>query len=295
LTTYFGKVRNILIAILFINFLVAMSKIFYGYYTDTLSIQADGYHSLSDGIANIVGIIGIQIASKPPDKDHPYGHKKYENLASIVVAMMLVFISLTIIHGAYERFVTGAIPTITSISFLVMLIAMTISIIISVYELKKGKELNSEFLLADSVHTRSDVYSSVAVILGLAVIYAGYPLIDPIIAIIIAILIINAAYNIIRQNSESLCDASKLDNRSIKCLAELVDGVEDCHKVRTRGFSNDVHVDLHVTVSPALRTDEAHAIANEVENILETSFQEVTDVVVHVEPEFSIKDTKKEK
>lgn len=143
----FDKIRRILLVILVLNLLVAIAKIVYGSFTDTLSIQADGYHSLSDGISNIVGLIGIKIASRPPDRDHPYGHKKYESLASIGIAMMLVFISFELLHRSYERFVTGDIPTVTTMSFIIMVAAMLISIIISIYEKGKVRNLAVIFLL----------------------------------------------------------------------------------------------------------------------------------------------------
>ncbi|AEH61257.1 cation diffusion facilitator family transporter [Methanosalsum zhilinae DSM 4017] len=280
----FDKIRRILLVILVLNLLVAIAKIVYGSFTDTLSIQADGYHSLSDGISNIVGLIGIKIASRPPDRDHPYGHKKYESLASIGIAMMLVFISFELLHRSYERFVTGDIPTVTTMSFIIMVAAMLISIIISIYEKREGEKLGSDILIADSMHTKSDVYSTLAVIMGLVAIRAGYPIVDPLIALIIAIVIFHAAISIVRQSSQPLCDASRMDNRSIACLVGLVDGVVDCHNIRTRGTSGDVHIDLHVTVSPDMRTDEAHRVADNVEKILIDSFEDVTDVVVHIEP-----------
>lgn len=134
------------------------------------------------------------------------------------------------------------------------------------------------------MHTKSDVYSTLAVIMGLVAIRAGYPIVDPLIALIIAIVIFHAAISIVRQSSQPLCDASRMDNRSIACLVGLVDGVVDCHNIRTRGTSGDVHIDLHVTVSPDMRTDEAHRVADNVEKILIDSFEDVTDVVVHIEP-----------
>lgn len=134
----FEKVRKILIIILLLNLFVAISKIAYGIFSNTLSMQADGYHSLFDGVSNIIGIIGIQIASKPPDKNHPYGHSKYETMASIAIAMFLLFVGFEILHSSIDRFITESQPNITSISFIVMIATITINLFVTTYEHKKG-------------------------------------------------------------------------------------------------------------------------------------------------------------
>ncbi|MBN2487938.1 MAG: cation diffusion facilitator family transporter, partial [Methanosarcinaceae archaeon] len=149
----FGKIRVILFRILLLNLVVALAKIVYGMLTDTLSMEADGYHSLFDGVSNIVGLIGIQIASKPADKEHPYGHRKYETLASIAIAFLLIYVGFEIISSAINRFTTGMQPVVTSISFAVMIVTMAVNLFVTTYEHKQGLLLDSEILVADSMHT----------------------------------------------------------------------------------------------------------------------------------------------
>jgi cation diffusion facilitator family transporter len=280
----FEKVRKILIIILLLNLFVAISKIAYGIFSNTLSMQADGYHSLFDGVSNIIGIIGIQIASKPPDKNHPYGHSKYETMASIAIAMLLLFVGFEILHSSIDRFITESQPNITSMSFIVMIATITINLFVTTYEHKKGVQLNSEILIADSMHTKSDIYVSLSVILGLIAIEMGYPIIDPFIALIIAIVIVRSGILIIRQSSHTLCDVSRIDDDAICCIVESIEGVIECHKIRTRGGADDIHIDLHVNIHPDMHTDKAHALAHDVEKRLMESFTGVSDVVVHIEP-----------
>ena len=280
----FNKVRKILIIILLLNLFVAISKIAYGLISSTLSMQADGYHSLFDGVSNIIGIIGIQIASKPPDKNHPYGHQKYETMASIAIATLLLFVGFEILQSSIDRFTTGAQPNVTSMSFIVMVTTIGINLLVTTYEHRKGVQLNSEILIADSMHTKSDIYVSLSVILGLIAAKAGYPIIDPLIALVIAIVIVRAGILIIRQSSYTLCDVSRIDDEAICCIVEAMEGVIECHRIRTRGGANDIHIDLHVKVHPDMHTDKAHALAHDVEKQLKDNFDGVTDVVVHIEP-----------
>ena len=280
----FKEVRKILIIILLLNLFVAISKIAYGLISNTLSMQADGYHSLFDGVSNIIGIIGIQIASRPPDKNHPYGHRKYETMASIAIAMLLLFVGFEILYSSIDRFMTGAQPNITSMSFIVMITTIGINLLVTIYEHRKGVQLNSEILIADSMHTRSDIYVSLSVILGMIAIEMGYPIIDPFIALIIAIVIVRAGILIIQQSSQTLCDVSRINDDAICCIVEAMEGVIECHKIRTRGGVDDIHIDLHVKVRPDMHTDKAHALAHDVEKKLMDSFTGVSDVVVHIEP-----------
>ena len=280
----FDKVRKILIIILLLNLFVAISKIAYGLISNTLSMQADGYHSLFDGVSNIIGIIGIRIASKPPDKNHPYGHYKYETMASIAIAVLLLFVGAEILLSSIDRFATGAKPHITSMSFVVMVVTIGINLFVTNYEHKQGVKLNSEILIADAMHTKSDIYVSLSVILGLVAIEIGYPIIDPLIALIIAIVIVRAGILIIQQSSYTLCDVSRIDDDAICCVVEAMEGVIECHRIRTRGGANDIHIDLHVKVRPDMHTDKAHALAHDVEKRLKDQFEGVSDVVVHIEP-----------
>ncbi|MFA0822287.1 MAG: cation diffusion facilitator family transporter [Methanomethylovorans sp.] len=280
----YKKIRNIMILILVLNLAVSVVKIIYGKITNTLSMQSDGYHSMFDGISNVVGLIGIQAASKPPDTEHPYGHRKFETMASVFIAVLLMFVGFKIVSEAFGRFGNGSLPEVTAISFMVMIGTMTVNYLVTTYEHRNGVKLQSEVLIADSMHTKSDIYVSLSVILGLIAIKAGFPILDPIIAIVISVIIFYAAISIIIKSASILCDTSQLDVKEVYDVVCEVDGVMGCHNIRTRGVAGHIYIDLHMEVHPNMPTHESHSIADTVEYRLKQRFEGVQDVVIHIEP-----------
>ncbi len=287
LNEYYRTVRRILIIILILNFAVAIAKVLYGYYSNTLSMVTDGFHSFFDGTSNIVGIIGITLASRPADKKHQYGHWKIETFSSIIIAVLLFIVCLEIVQSALGRFFHPTTPEITTISFLVMGMTIIINLSVSWYEYKKGREIDSKILVADSMHTRSDIYASLAVIFGFFAILAGYIWADPIISLVIAVLIAWTGINIIRESSEVLLDTSTIDSNFIQDIANSVPGVIETHKIRTRGTKSQVYIDLHIRVDPSYSIEEAHKIGNKVESKLKRSLPGVEEVLIHIEPKNS--------
>ncbi len=280
----FKKIQQVLLYVLFLNLAVAFAKIAYGTFSNTLSMTADGYHSLFDGISNIVGLAGIYIASRPPDKDHPYGHQKYETLASVFIAVLLIYVAFEIFQTSLGRFFSRDVPDVTSVSFLVMLGTMGINYLVTRYEHREGVSLQSQVLIADSMHTKSDIYVSLSVIVGLVAVKLGYPLLDPLIALVISFLILRAGFRIIKQSSATLLDMSQLDEDEICDVVMGVEGVLGCHKIRTRGAMGDIRIDMHLLVRPEMPIEEAHLISHSVSKLLKAEYDGVSDVVVHIEP-----------
>lgn len=281
---YYSTVRRILIIIFVINIAVALAKGIYGLWTNSLSMTADGLHSLFDSTSNIIGIVGIAMASRPPDKEHPYGHSKFETFASLGIVVLLVATCFQILEASIDRFLNPSIPEITTLSFAIMGTTLAINIGISAYEYIIGKKLNSSILVADSMHTRSDIYASIGVILGFVAVRMGYPLADPIIAVLITGLIVLTGLEIMKESSGVLLDKALIEESVIRRLAESVEGVCNCHRVRTRGSLGDMYVDLHVGVDSSLSIDEAHKVGLAVEERIKSSVEGVKDVVVHMEP-----------
>jgi cation diffusion facilitator family transporter len=283
--THYRAIRRLLVTILVLNWAVALAKIVYGLVIRSGSMTADGFHSLSDGASNVVGIIGINYACRPRDQDHPYGHKKYETFFSLAIAMLLFLLGLSLFHGAYERFRAPVTPRVDAQSFAVMLITMAINFWVMRYEMRRGKALNSDILVADAHHTRADILTSVSVIVSLIAIKLGYPIVDPIVMVIIAFFILHAGYEIVREGSAVLCDTAVLmDTGVIEKIARSVHGVKTLHNIRSRGRPDDVHVDLHVQVDPSMPLQRAHEISSQVEQAIKRQMPAVTDVVVHMEP-----------
>ncbi len=281
----FKKIRSVLLVILLLNWGVALAKIFYGLITNFTSMAADGFHSLSDGASNIIGLIGITIACRPADEDHPYGHRKYETLFSLGIAALLFILCFNLFAEAIKRFRYPVTPEVNIISLIVMVITMFVNIAVMKYEHREGERLNSEILVSDAMHTRADIFVSLSVIATMGVIKLGYPVLDPVVTMIIALLIAHAGYDIVKHSSNILCDGVIIDDKKIFDIAMSVKEVKSCHKIRTRGTADDIHVDLHVQVSPSMHIDKAHDVCYKIESAIKAGIEGVTDVVVHIEPD----------
>jgi cation diffusion facilitator family transporter len=285
--TTLKKVRQVLIYTLILNILVAFAKIFYGYSIDSISMLSDGYHSFFDGTSNIIGLIGVWIASQPPDKDHPYGHKKFEALSTIAIAVLIFAAGIEILREAYHRIEMPGNIDVTAVSFVIMGVTLAVNFWVMIYETKKGKELKSEFLIADAIHTKTDIFISISVVISLIAAKAGYPVVDIMAAIAIALFIGKMGISILKSATAVLTDTACIDPEVIKSVAKKIEGVMDCHSIRTRGKEGDVSIDMHVLVDPDVKIGNAHDIAHHVEEALKQHFSDVNDVVIHVEPYYS--------
>lgn len=278
------RVRRVLLYTLFLNILVAMAKVIYGHITDSISMLSDGFHSFFDGTSNIIGLIGVWIAEQPPDKEHPYGHRKYETLFTIAIAILIFIAGAGILRKAYLGLTLSHMVEVTYISFIIMIVTLLINIGVMRYESRKGHELKSDFLLADAMHTRTDVFVSISVIISLIAARRGYPVVDVVVSIIIAILIGRMGFSVLKSAADVLADTARIDPEDIKDVVKGVEGVMECHEIRTRGKEGAVNVDLHILVDPETRMYDAHEIAHQVEESLKREFPSIIDVVVHIEP-----------
>jgi cation diffusion facilitator family transporter len=283
---YTSEVRKVLIITLILNSFVAIAKVFYGYVTNSIAMTSDGFHSFFDGVSNIIGLIGIRIASHPPDEKHPYGHKKYETLFTIIIAVMIFTTCIQILKKIYLSFSEVHKPVVTQTSFAVMIMTMAVNIFVMLYESKKGRQLGSGFLVADAMHTKSDIFASTSVIVSLVFTKMGYSFADVIVGVIITFFIAKIGYGILKEASDVLVDTVCIDTSAIEFVVNNVDGVKGCHDIRTRGSLNSIYLDLHVLVDSNLSTENAHRIADTVEKELQKKFPAVVDIVVHIEPDF---------
>lgn len=284
LKAHYNKIRSVLWIVLALNWVVAAAKIIYGFTTKCASMTADGFHSLSDGTSNIVGLIGIGYCAQPVDGDHPYGHKKYETLFSMGIAVLLFIVAFNLAREGVKRIIHPVAPEITVGSFAVMIATMAVNIYVMTYEYKRGRELGSDILIVDSLHTRADIFTSVSVIVALISVKLGFPLLDPIATLMISGFIAYAAFIIMKQEAGILVDAAIADPKKIEEIVLKVKGVKSCHKIRTRGRPDDIYIDLHVQLDPATHLDKAHETSYEIEDAIKKSLCHVSDVLVHLEP-----------
>jgi cation diffusion facilitator family transporter len=273
-----------LIYTLILNWGVAAAKLIYGWLISSVSMKADGFHSFSDGSSNLVCLLGIWVASRPIDQNHPYGHKKYETLTSVAISALLFFVCFNVIREGIARFIDPVIPEVNLNAFLVMIVTMAVNIFVMVYENKKGKELKSDVLISDALHTRADILTSASVIITLMAIRLGYPMVDPIASLVIALFIGYAAVQILRESARVLSDAAAIPIQEIEKVVLAIKGVKECHRIRSRGRADDIHIDLHILVDREMDVHRAHHLSYAIENKIKRDFRGVTDVVVHMEP-----------
>ena len=278
------RVVFVLATTLALNWLIALVKVVFGLLTHCMVIVADGLHSFSDGASNIVGLIGTSISLQPADKDHPYGHQKYETLASTVIAIFLCMLSFGIIRESVAAFFVPSHPEVNATSFIVMGITFLVNVFVVWFERRQARVLKSEILANDSWHTLSDLFVTVSVVVALAGIYFHIPYLDSIFSLVIAGIILFVAFGILKRSSDVLVDKAVLDTREIERLACRVPGVLDCHEIRTRGRLEDIYVDLHILVDPKMTVEASHRLANIIEHDIRKEIPGIRDVVVHVEP-----------
>jgi cation diffusion facilitator family transporter len=280
----YHDVSRVLVIVLLLNLLVALAKLVFGFYSGAVSIVSDGFHSLTDSASNITGLIGVRLAQRPPDDTHPYGHRKFETLASAAIFVFLAIVLVQVVRTALDHLAGGASPVIGGAAFAVMGGTLVVNIGVVWYESWAARRLSSELLLADSAHTMSDVYTSLAVFAALIGVKLGYPVLDPAAALLVAVFIGHAGYRIAKETSQVLADHAELSELDIRRVVESVPEVTGCHEIRTRGTADHIFLDFHLWFAADMRLDEAHRLSHVVKDRLMDAFPSLKDVVIHIEP-----------
>lgn len=245
---------------------------------------SDGFHSLTDSAANVMGLVGLRASRKPPDEDHPYGHRKYETLAAAGILVLLLFVVLEVARAAFERLLGGGAPEVRALSFVVMIVTLAINLVVVRYESGEGLRLNSELLRADALHTRSDVITSCGVVVSLAGAALGYPILDPIGGLVIAVFIARTGYEIGRDTSRVLSDQAVIAEDDVRRVVMSVPEVVGCHHIRSRGSLDHTFLDLHVWFRGDTTLVEAHRLSHVVKDRLLERYPQIADAVIHIEP-----------
>jgi len=263
---------------------VALAKLVFGYTTGAVSIISDGFHSLTDSASNVVALVGIRLARQPPDENHPYGHRKFETLASAAIFFFLLLVLIEVLRTALGRLQSGGTPEVSTASFVLMGVTLVINLGVVAYESSAAKRYRSELLMADSHHTRSDVFTSLSVIVALVGVKLGYPVLDPLAALLVAGFIGWSGWLIAREASRVLSDATVLDEADVQRVVMSVPGVLGCHHIRTRGSADHAFLDLHVWAPGDMPLQEAHSLSHVVKDRLLEKYPELADVIIHIEP-----------
>ena len=280
----YTEVRKVLVRVLWLNLGVALAKIVFGQLSGSISILSDGFHSLTDGASNVVALVGLRLAQKPPDANHPYGHRKFETLAAGGIALFLLVVVVEVAQAAFLRFRSGGAPAVSSASFAIMLGTLFINVAVVRAERRAAKRLSSELLLADARHTQSDVLTSIAVIAALVGSAYGFPLLDPLAAFVIVGFIGFAGFEIARDAARILSDETVISEEDVRKVVQSVPRVLGCHQIRSRGSADHVFLDLHVWMDGATPLIDAHAVSHEVKDRLMDHYPQITDAIIHIEP-----------
>ena len=221
--------------VMILNIVVAVAKLAAGIVTGADSMIADGFHSSVDASSNVIGLVGTRLAAQPPDEDHPYGHRRFETLATLAIGGMLLVAAWEILQALLERLLQGGEPDVTPLSFGIMIATIVVNLGVTLYERRRGQALRSSILLADAAHTSTDVFVSLSVIASLAASALGYPIADVVVALVIVVVIVRTGLGIIRQSSGVLADRQTLNPSEVTALVSDVPGLDEIVRVRSRG------------------------------------------------------------
>ena len=271
------------------NVVLSVIKLLAGIIAHSSAMISDAVHSASDVFSTFVVIIGIKLASKRPDKEHPYGHERMECVAAIVLAMVLFITGLgigleavkNIIHGNYgDLQVPGVLALIAAIVSIVSKEAMYW------YTRHYAKKIDSSALMADAWHHRSDAFSSIGALIGIGASRLGYPVMDSIASLVIFVFIVKAAFDIFKDAIDKMVDHScdeEIEKQIYECVMknENVMGID---LLQTRVFGNKIYVDVEIQVDASYTLQKAHDIAEAVHDDIEESFPKVKHIMVHVNP-----------
>ena len=279
-----SQIQRVLLGLLVANLGVVGAKFVIGLRTGSLGVLGDAVHSSVDSMNNVLALAVMWFAAREPDEDHPYGHEKFETLGALAIVVFLSITGFELVKGAISRLGTGSGPLrISALEFAVLLGTLVVNTVVTVYETRRGRELNSDLLLADSAHTRADVFITVGVLVGVLAAQTGFWWVDSIVALLVAGVIVVLAYSIVRRSVPVLVDQHVAPSAEIQRVAESVDGVVTAYAIRSRGASDRRFAELTIAVTGGATVESGHHLADAVEVRLRGQLK-FHEVVVHVEP-----------
>ncbi|MEH2194507.1 MAG: cation diffusion facilitator family transporter [Nostoc sp.] len=280
-----AEVRKVLIITLLLNLFVLGLKAVVGYWTGSLSLLADALHSVTDSANNVLGLVASKFSSPQPDREHPYGHGKFEAVGALGIASFLGIACFEILQGAIERILKGGGEPvrISPPELWLLLIVLGVNIFVAFYERAVGRRVGSSILIADATHTMSDIWVTISVIAGLIGVWLGYQWMDLVLAFPVALLVFWSGWSVLKENLPWLVDQMAIAPEAIHAIATSVPGVINCHDIASRGvLGRQVFIEMHLIVD-APDVETAHHITEEVESRLEERFRPVR-ILIHVEP-----------
>lgn len=271
-----------------VNLFLSVIKIGFGLIGHSAALIADGIHSVSDLVSDFFVLVAVKMGSREADRDHPYGHRRFETMATVVLGGALLAVAVGIGWDVWQRIEHPERLLVPSRE--IMGVA-AISILANEWLYQYTKRIagltRSKLLLANAWHHRSDALSSIVVLIGVAAVFFGYPYADAIAALIVALMVAKMGLNLIAESLKELVDTSLPADivREIRQSILATDGVRGIHLLRSRQMGEDAYVDAHIVVNPRISVSEGHMIGDAVRDKLIAEFDDVIDVLVHVDPE----------
>lgn len=279
-----AQIRRVLVSLLLANLVVVGAKFIVGVDTGSLAVLGDAAHSSVDAMNNVLALFVMWVAARAPDEDHPYGHQKFETLGALAIVGFLSVTGFELVKGAVQRLVGGAPPLhVTPAQIAVLLGTLTVNAVVAVYESRRGRQLNSEILLADAAHTKADIFITIGVLSGVLLARGGVAWADPIVALSVALVIAVLAYGIVARSIPVLVDRHIVPSSAIRTSAETVEGVMSAYDIRSRGSRDVAFAELTISVDRRASVETAHRIADAVETRLRTHHR-LHQIIVHIEP-----------
>ena len=271
-----------------INVFQTLIKIGFGILGQSAALIADGIHSLSDLLSDLLVIIAVRLGSREADYEHPYGHRRFETIATVILGISLIAIGGAITWAVMNRMAHPEhLPVPNPITLGIAAVSILVNEWLYHYTKRIARQTRSKLLMANAWHQRSDAISSLVVLFGIGAVMLGYPLADAIAAIVVALMVAKIGLNLVLDSIKELVDTSLPP----KVIAEIratimgIDGVEGIHLLRSRQMGEDALIDAHIVVDPRITVSEGHTISDTVRDELVSRFDDVMDVLVHVDPE----------
>lgn len=277
-------IQRVLWQILMLNILVAVCKIVVGVLTGAIALIADGVHSSFDGASNVIALIAQRIAGQPPDDDHPYGHERFETLATLAIGGLLLLTAWELLKVGVGRLLSGGEPSLHPAQFVVLIGTLGINIFVATYERRAAHRLHSELLAADAAHTGSDIWVSLSVLASLIGVWLGLIWLDAVVALVIVGVIVRVAWRIVQRTSTILVDAAPLSADAIEKAIDGTPGVAKVIRARSRGSQDAIHVDLDVEVAPVINAEAAHLITDTLRDRIQEAFPGTSEVRIQFTP-----------
>ncbi|WP_410319383.1 cation diffusion facilitator family transporter [Methanobrevibacter sp.] len=269
------------------NCFLTIFNISIGIFSGSYALVSEGAHTLSDVTTSIIAYIGFKIGQKPADEEHPIGHGRAEAIGGLIIVLFLAMVAYEIMQGAFERLLNPSlITTPEAIAAIMAVFGIIINLSVSEYIIRIGKEIHSPAIIADGKHQKTDIFSSIAVLLSVIVSNMGYPILDPIIGFVIGILILKTAYEVGKENLNYIMGKvpSKEFVNQIRKVANSTPRAQEAHNIKVDYLGSYATVSLHIKVDGNLSLNESHKITHLVENNILKEIPEVKYVMVHACP-----------